>query len=66
MYALLGVCCALDYEKAVAVRLGATTAGTLLYFRNTALVRLMAIVVTMVKTLLLQCCAELTGLPWLF
>ncbi|GAB9469204.1 hypothetical protein Gpo141_00006489 [Globisporangium polare] len=45
MYALLGVCCALEYEKPVAVRLGATTAGTLLYFRNTALfVRLMLLV----------------------
>lgn len=36
--ALLGICCVLEYEKPAAVRLAATAAGTLLYFRNTALV----------------------------
>lgn len=39
LYALLGVCSALEFSQPEAVRLGAAAVATVFYFRNTALVR---------------------------
>ncbi|KAL4151793.1 hypothetical protein PRNP1_008730 [Phytophthora ramorum] len=49
LVALLGVTCTLDYDKPEAVRLGATAATLLVYFRSTALfIRLMLFVSALV------------------